>query len=465
MVVVAVHSNPVFAVFSISSLLLASAAVASTNAQLLNFGSGATLRKDIPECANACTFTTCIPTTTAGGARPDLTATRACITDCQAREALCASKLREAQKAAFDAQLKAQQEARDKAAMELGAQAGAGTGTGAGGPGQVGSGTPEQWKTRCNDLCTKLAPDAAKERCSAACGQISTPQGIFGAIQVIQGSLRAKWDEARKATTGDEAKQIAQKIQDTLATQRALFDADREKRAAALDKKGEELKLANADRIAALQASRDAISQFFKDLKDAKTPEERQAIIDAARKAIQDKVAAAKKAAEERRAELQGDAKALVDKILAAKKDAAAADRKVLIIKIKALQGSLADFLESLKKNIDADADATAVAKTKRNGGGCVAVVTVNGADESAGLAVNNIVSGFVATADDATVTETAVDQVDETAPDVPTELQATVETTKASTGPVVDKVKDTNGAASLVLGVVAIVCSALTMF
>jgi len=439
--------------FSISSLLLASAAVVSTNAQLLNFGSGATtLRKDIAECANTCTFTTCLATATT---RPDLTATRACLTDCQAREALCSTKLREAQKAALDAQLKAQQEARDKAAMELGA--GAGTGP-------VGAGTPEQWKTRCNDLCTKLAPDAAKERCAAACGQISTPQGLFGAIQVIQGSLRAKWDEARKAATGDEAKQIAQKIQDTLATQRALFDAEREKRAAALDKKGEELKLANADRIAALQASRDAIAQFFKDLKDAKTPEERQAIIDAARKAIQDKVAAAKKAAEERRAELQGDAKALVDKILAAKKDAAA-DRKVLIIKIKALQGSLADFLESLKKNIDADADATAVAMTKRSGGGCVAVVMVNGADESAGLAVNNIVSGFVATADAATVTETAVGQVDEAAPDVPTELQATVDATKAPTGVAVDKVKDTNGAASLVLGAVAIVCSALTMF
>jgi hypothetical protein len=328
--------------------------------------------------------------------------------------------------------------------------------------------TVDEAKAKCNTLCTNNVENAEKQTaCKAVCDSITDVRtGLKAAADLLQAAARAKFEElqASNPEAADKLKAAADKLRDSVAIQRSFLGAERAKVADALDARVAAIQNARAARQAAVQKAKDEIAAFKAKLDAATTDEEKAAIKADAKAQLETAVAAAKAAQKEARGH---DRKALIQKVIDAKKERKA-NRRVILVDFKKLLGEVAD-LKKAAKEVDpaAEVDTTPTPATKKRAASAFLIATCEKDDDACLAALNNVVSGFVATEADVTMTETSdaeLNEADVENPDAPVVVAPTNAATTNAAATVANKDK-TNSASSLLLGFAGVVVAVASMF
>jgi hypothetical protein len=383
------------------------------------------IRANVPECQNLCTLESCRNSTAA---------------DCRQQ---CTAKLQACQTAAAAAVRSRWQEASDdfKQRVEDARER----------AGDVAKLTLADVKAKCTAACDERAGERATA-CKAQCDKIG--EGAAGkggeeaakeAAKVVIGACRDRFEDAVKRSAdsdSQEVKDAVAKLKDAVADRRALFDEQRATFASALDDfiaKWKEARQSRQDKIAAARA---AFKEFQDKLAAATTDEEKAKIRSDAKAEVQKALDDAKTSRDAAKAAWSDKREALVKSVIEAHKDRRAA-RRIVIAECKNVKQTI-DDVKAAAQGVDPAAQVAATAERKR-GTTVTIVVSCDQADESCGQAINNVVSGAVASSADVTYTETTPDEVDYQTPTIDQQQVG-----KDTTG----------GVASLALGAVATVAA-----
>ena len=324
----------------------------------------------------------------------------------------------------------------------------------------------EMWKTAsvdnvkagCAQFCENKKDllsdkyEACKTLCASVDGAGTAAKQL---VTFIGTTFRARLDELREKFPDQVAKveAAAAALRDAVGIQRAFIGDAKAKLAAALDMKKAAFEAAREKRDAARTAAKAALDDCRDRVKAAADEAARDVVKAECKAATQKALDDAKAAIDAFKMNWSAQKMALIEKLkmfVATKKD----NRKVIVIDIKNLVGSVADLKEAVKA-ASPEAEVEQTAGTKRAPGATV-VASCAASDAECYMLINGAVAQSVGSVDDATITQTSADELN--APVLNNDEFGTGATTKggATAKPM------NNSAATLVLSaVVAVVALA----